>query len=195
MIRPIRAEDTPELARLHLLYMPDSTLASFGGRFLRILYRGLTRSESGAGFVFSDKGRVRAYIAATTDSRRLFRDILKTEWINLFPQLLLGMGTPFRTLQAVRETLQYSSATEIPHVTAEYLFIAIEPSLRRRGIAREFILRVAKEMKRRGVDNAKVSILTHNLVIKNILSELGFFQPERSFELWGKKFELLVAKL
>jgi len=195
MIRPIRAEDSYELARLHLLYIPDSTLATFGERFLRFLYRGLARSEMGMGFVFADKGRVRAYIAATTDSRRLFQDILKTERSGLCAQLLLRMRTPFRTLNAIRETLQYSSATEIPHVRAEYLFIAIEPSLRRKGIARDFIIKIREKMKSRGVDIAKVSILSHNLVIKKILLELGFFQPERSFKLWGKKFELLVAKL
>ena len=195
MIRPISVDDAPELARLHRLYMPDSTLATFGLRFLQSLYRGLARSRTGIGFVSPSQGTVQAYIAAATDSRQLFRDILKFEWFSLFSQLLLRMRDPRITLKAVRETLQYSSATEIPGVRAEYLFIAIAPELRRRGTARTFILKVREEMKRRGVEKAKVSILDHNPAIKTILLDLGFFKLLRSFELWGKKFDLLVGSL
>ncbi|HXE73287.1 MAG TPA: hypothetical protein VNO81_11570, partial [Candidatus Nitrosotenuis sp.] len=75
-IRPMTRADCKRVAELHRAAMGSSLWALLGQTFLERLYEGLVDHPDFYGFVYQEEGVVGGFIAGTTDSSRLFREVL-----------------------------------------------------------------------------------------------------------------------
>jgi ribosomal protein S18 acetylase RimI-like enzyme len=185
-LRLLRADDIPRIAQFHSLYIPHSTFARMGIRFLRFIYRSFLRSRYGFVYTCCQRDQLSGYIAATTDTRGLVRSF----FLSRVPLLcLISLGVLFRRPRLLRSffaTFFYSRKVELPQVAAELLFIAVTPEGRRQGIGTALILGALEELKRRGVDKVKVSVEKSNQGTIDLLHKMHFI-PEKTFFFYHRE--------
>ena len=193
-MRAMTLADVPRVAELHAAHLSYSFFAKLGLGFLRRLYRRIVLSEHGFGFVVEVDGRVDAFITASLDAATLRRELIWRDGCIAGCRVLLALLRRPWLAMRVFETLAYGSRTDLDGVRAEMLFISIEPELRRRGLAVEFIRRVLEEYVARGVQRAKVVTEAVNEPVNMLLAKFGF-EPVSEFRLHGKPMRLHMRAL
>jgi len=194
MIREMRADDLPSVVALHRKCLTNSVLARFGERFLHVLYRSYLESGVSVNLVVEDEGMVKAFISVTTDldgqSAYTFERYAWRLARALLPAIL---RRPWLVYRAV-ESFRYRKKAGLPGVEAEMLFIAVEPELRKRGVATDLIGEALRRMAARGVREVKVSTDRDNAPVNALLARLGF-AVRREFTFHGKRMNLHTARL
>ncbi|MEC7947625.1 MAG: hypothetical protein VX265_08655, partial [Myxococcota bacterium] len=137
-IHPLVFHDAEAVARLHHAAMGNSTWARLGVRFLTALYQNLVNTPHFIGFVYREDGRVRGFIAGSTDPDRMMNRVFRKAWFLLAPAAL-PRGLRPSTLKKLLQTPRYkevSSAVDLPATArAESLFCSFEPGLRGKRVA------------------------------------------------------------
>lgn len=196
-LRPMTLADVHGVAALHAAHLSDSFFARIGLGFLRCLYRRIVLSRHGIAFVYEPvseragpaQSRVEAFISAAYDSAALRREfLLKDGPIAAACLALAAARRPWIAARAV-ETLAYGAKTGLPEAKAEMLFISLEPSLRRRGLAIRLIDQVFDAFRARGVGRVKVTTEAANEPVNQLLARLGFHR-QFEFRLHGKRMWL-----
>lgn len=175
-IRFAGAADVRDVARLHRL-IAQGFLTSLGERFLRRLYRTVTRSEHSFVLVAEQGGVVIAFMAATTDTAALYRSFLRGEGllaaVSAAPRLL-------RHWRTALETLRYNKAVQTVEMPrAELLSAAVAPSGRGQGIGRKISVAACDELRRRGETSITATIAADNDVSLSLYRSLGFRDVDR----------------
>ena len=181
--------DVDSAAALHVAHLSYSLFAQIGLAFVRRLYRRLVLSPQGLAFVYEPDGAVRAFIAAAYDAAALRREFVwRDGWLAGAWVALAAMRRPSVIVRAL-ETLTYGSRTDLPDVKAEMLFISLDPSLRRQGLARRLIDEVLTAFQQHGIDRVKVTTEAVNEPVNSLLDRLGFEQ-QTEFPFHGKRMVL-----
>lgn len=175
-IRLAGPADVVDVAHLHKL-IAEGFLTTLGERFLRRLYRTMTRSEHSFVLVAEQDGAVIAFMAATTDTGLLYRSFLRGEG------LLAAVSAAPRLLwrwRAALETLRYDKDEKVAELPrAELLSAAVAPAGRGQGIGRTISVAACDELQRRGVTSIRATIAAGNHVSLSLYRSLGFRDVDR----------------
>ena len=162
--------DAPAAAELHASQINEGFLPTLGPVFLRRLYRRIVRWEGSFLVVSRDDLGVVGMAAATEDVGRLYRAFLLKDGpaaaVAAAPRLL-------RSWRKVIETLHYPAA-ERALPSAELLSVAVAPRGRGQGLGAELVAAVNEELRRRGVDDAKVVAAADNRTALRLYQAAGY---------------------
>jgi ribosomal protein S18 acetylase RimI-like enzyme len=169
-VRPATDGDAALVAVLHASEIREGFLSSLGVRFLTRLYRRIVRSANSFLFVHDAGGRVLGFAAGTEDTASLYRSFLLTDGLaaglTAAPQLA-------RCWRQVLETLRYPSvANGLP--SSELLAVAVDPSVRGRGVGRALVETAVTEFGSRGVPDARVVVAARNEAAIGLYRSCGF---------------------
>lgn len=194
-IRAMERADVDDVVRLHRAAMGVSLWSQLGERFLRALYRGLVSHPSFRGFVYEESGRIRGFIAGSTNGRRMFRELL----IRRAPVLLwAALPRVLRRPSLARhllETASYFSRTRVrigEEVVAESMFCSFEPDLRGARVSGLINKVLFDEMAAMGHRYLKITTEIDNLGAVRQLTSWGF-ERLGEFDFYGKR--MLVWRL
>lgn len=192
-IVPMLAVHAEAVADLHAADMGDSLWARLGPRFLRTLYRLLVDEEGFLGFTYVEGGRVRGFIAGSTDADAMMGRLARRAGFLLLPAALPGALWP-PTAKRLLDTPRYArvSAVEGAEVRAESLFCAVEPELRGHKIAGLLNLVLFEELLSRGYPAVKVTTEQANAAARRQLQSWGFAE-RGTFRFYGK--DMVVTTL
>jgi len=191
-IREARPDDLNAITKLYDRYMYDSELAALGGTFIKNYLGLIIRREDSLAFVIDDNGHVAGFIMATLNGRDLRFTLVKEPGI-LYAWLRSLLKRPGRTLKTLGLTA-YPGRSQVEGVAAELLFISILPEYRKMGFAKRLIEKCLGEMKRRGVEKVKVTVVSANERVRGILKDMGFSNV-RDFNVLNKWMSLYARTL
>ncbi len=192
-IRPMQARDAPEVSRLHHASMGRSLWARLGLPFLDTLYRALSNSPRFLAFVYEEGGRVRGFIAGSTDTPAMFREVGRAHTPRLAIQAARGVWRDPGALVLLRQTSRYfeASGEDIP---AESLFCSFEPDLRGTRVSGHINKVLFDDLLSRGHRYVKVTTEVDNPGSNRQLTRWGFVVDKR-FTFYGKTMVRYVLDL
>lgn len=209
MLRKLKEKDIPIVVRLHTDYIPGALFPRLGHEFMTNLYKTMmdldcvvtyvwedTGDEGGSGVrsVPDISGKPVAFVTATTDASELMKKMLsKSFGLFAWSAFIYILGNPLRVGE-ILETAGYSRKTEVPGVTGEFLYIAIDKNYRRANISDALVKECMKWLKTKGLKKAKVTTYTDNKGANTLLERLGF-RVEREISFRGKMKNLFVGEL
>jgi hypothetical protein len=196
-IRPMRPEDAARVAELHEAAMGNSLWARLGQRFLCALYRGLLASRHFHGHVYVEDGRVRGFIAGSTDPDAMMSETFRRYALRLGPAALPRALDP-RILRKLLETRRYaalSNAVPLPSGTqAESLFCTFEPDLRGKKVSGAINKVLFESLRDAGHRYVKITTEVDNEGANRQLQSWGFGRMGE-FRFYGKQMVTYVLDL
>ena len=194
----MRREHVREVAGLHAAAMGNSLWAQLGRGFLETLYEGLLKSPRFIAFVYVEEGSTRGFIAGSSDSGRMFRDVLGQCWLSLGicavrgvlrrPRLLISLlATP---LYWRRSTVDADTA----QITAESLFCSFRSDLRGTRVSGHINKVLFDELAWRGHARVKITTEVDNAGAVRQLTAWGF-EDRGEFGFYGKRMRTYVLDL
>ncbi|MCB9795169.1 MAG: hypothetical protein H6741_20900 [Alphaproteobacteria bacterium] len=195
-IRPMQFRDAARVAELHAAAMGDSLWAKLGVGFLAELYRGLIESRRFLGFVYEEDGRVRGFIAGSTDASAMMSEVFRARWFLLGPQALPGIARRPGVLRHLVYTARYFAVSGDADldVPAESLFCSFEPNLRGRRISGHINKVLFDDLLGRGHRLVKITTEVDNEGANRQLRSWGFEDRGR-FSFYGKEMVRYVLDL
>lgn len=192
-IRPMQARDADAVAALHQAAMGKSLWARLGPTFLATIYRALVDSPHFLGFVYEEQGRVRGFIAGSTDTPRMFREILAKRAFRLGLVTSVGLLRNPSALPLLLRTATYfeRSGEDIP---GESLFCSFEPDLRGKRVSGHINKVLFDELLARGHHRVKITSEADNEGSARQLGSWGFTVDKR-FHFYGKEMLRYVLDL
>lgn len=196
-IRALRMVDVDRVAELHQAAMGNSLWAKLGQRFLSQLYRGLVNNRRFLGFVYEEDGRVRGFIAGSTDAGAMMNEVFKASWFLLGPAALPRALQP-QVLRHLLTTARYFAASDSvlkdQPVAAESLFCSFEPDLRGKRVSGHINKVLFDDMLARGIQAVKVTTEVDNEGANRQLQSWGF-ADRGHFTFYGKDMVTYVLDL
>jgi hypothetical protein len=199
-IRPMQYRDCIPVADLHALAMGDSLWARLGTRFLTEIYRGLVDSPHFLGFVYEDRDEegiltVRGFIAGSTDTSRMMREVFYSRWMLLGFAAAPGLIRSPWLARHLATTGGYSAASaENDGVCAESLFCSFAPELRGKRISGHINKVLFDDLLARGHTAVKVTTESDNEGANRQLTSWGF-ERQGTFQFYGKEMVRYVLDL
>ena len=193
MIRKIEPTDIGRITELYYSNIKESFFSMFGKDFLRLVLEAMLTCEFTIGYVLELNRNVEGFIIGTTDTPKLFRNVLYKKWSKLLLNVFVVLRKP-AIFKQVLDSFNYSDKTHIEDTEAELLFIAIESGYRNKDFGKMLINRALQEIKNRGIEKVKVSTLNSNEVVNKMLENFGV-KLEKEFKFYGKKMKLYTLEL
>jgi ribosomal protein S18 acetylase RimI-like enzyme len=170
IIRAGEDGDVEVAALLHADAIHEGFLPLLGTTFLIRLYRRIVRSAGSFLLVAEEDGLVVGQAAATEDVRSLYKEFLVRDGV---VGALVAAPQLSRHWRSALETFRYASRENgLPK--AELLAVAVAPHARGRGIGRALVTAANDELKRRGVDNARVVVGSSNAAALRMYTASGY---------------------
>jgi len=178
--------DLERAVQLYAEHMPGSFFLTLGRGFIAFLLRGLLESAFGLCHVYEADGRVVGFIAATSNKKKLFKEMIGRHFFALAGFALRCVVKEPKAALRLLETAGYGLAAQGPSSTpAEMLFVSVDPAHRRSGVCTALIQAVFNGYRQAGVTQTQVSVLKDNEAVNNLLRGLGFVLV-RGFRVYGK---------
>ena len=204
-IRPMQNRDCSPVAELHARAMGDSLWARLGTRFLTELYRGLVDSPYFLGFVYEERDEegipaVRGFIAGSTDTSRMMREVFFSRWMLLglaaVPGLIRAPGLARHLATTGGYSVFSGSAASDGEddVRAESLFCSFAPELRGKRISGHINKVLFDDLLARGHKAVKVTTESDNEGANRQLTSWGF-ERQGTFRFYGKDMLRYVLDL
>jgi len=185
-----------EVCRLHAAAMGRSLWAELGLPFLRQVYRGLVGHPDFVGLVYVEDGRVRGFIAGSSNGPRMLRQVAKRRVLRLGLATAWGLLRRPGTARHLIETLRYFERSAPQgagdQTVAESMFCSFEAELRGQRISGLINKLLFDEMAARGHRFLKITTEADNSGAMRQLGSWGFEQVGQ-FSFYGK--EMLTWRL
>jgi len=178
--------DAAAAAGLHVGQISEGFLTFLGPRFLRRLYRRVTRTPSCFLLVVEDEGTTVGFLAGSTDVAALYRSFL---WHDGVAAALTSGGRLLRSWRRVMETLRHGTGGS--DEGAELLAVAVDPTARGQGAGTLLVEGFLTEVGRRRQRAAHVVVAADNERAVALYRRAGFHMVER-FELHSGTESLLM---
>ncbi|HEX5938370.1 MAG TPA: GNAT family N-acetyltransferase, partial [Actinomycetota bacterium] len=171
-IRSAAPRDVPAMARLHRRSMPTAFLPELGDGFLRQLYRVAIDDDDTVAMVAEREGALAGLAVATPSVRRFYRRFALRRGV-----LAASLAAPRLARPSVRrrawETARYGNgATDLP--AAELLSIAVDRSVRGRGVGTMLDAAIREGLSDRGVPRCKAVVGADNVAADRFYERRGY---------------------
>jgi ribosomal protein S18 acetylase RimI-like enzyme len=170
-IRAGTTEDAARAAQLHAVRIADGFLVRLGARFLTRLYGRVVRSNRAFLLVAADAGGLTGFISVASDTGAFYREFL------LHDGVMAGIaGAPaiVRAPKQVWETFHYGTSTPDDLPRAEVLAIAVVARATGHGLGGALVAAGLEELRRRGVQSARVVTAVDNGPALAMYERAGF---------------------
>jgi L-amino acid N-acyltransferase YncA len=165
--------DVPTVARIHLDHMDMGFVRTLGYGFLKSMYLRIVRSEHGFMIVAEQPdGRIIGYTTGSTDTGKLWREFVIRDGVRAG---LAALPKVVRHPGRILETRRYPKAAaseDLP--AAEWLTIAVDPTVRYRGLGMKLTTRLMEEFVARGTPAVRGVGVTWNDPIFKLLIAHGY---------------------
>ena len=152
--------------------MPEAFLPTLGDGVLRQLYRGLSADRSAAVLVAENGAGVVGFVAAVPSVRDFHRRFTLRRGIPVLVAATPNLVRP-SVVRKLMETARYPRATgSLPD--AELLAIAVDASVRARGLGTALVSDALADLRRRGVEQIKVVVADDNAPANRLYERVGF---------------------
>jgi ribosomal protein S18 acetylase RimI-like enzyme len=217
--RPAVSRDAADVAALHAAELGAGFLATLGPRFLRRLYARATRSGASFVLVTEDADGLTGFVAVAERTGRFYREFLihdgllaglaaapavlrapRRTW-ETFRYGTSASGRPARSADGTDRAPETGPGnqtgpadavdTDAPPA-AEILAIAVAPRARGRGTGTALVAAAVGELRRRGIDGAKVVTAVDNAPAIGMYERAGFRRHHRTEVHAGVAQEVLV---
>lgn len=170
----LQPEHASQVAILHKEGIPTGFLSSLGPEFLEELYRSISQSPEGFGFVVSVDNQIAGFVAFCSNLRSLYKDILRGKTLK-FLWVLTPKLISWKVLKKVIENIIYPGKTEKLNLpSAELLSIVVLANHQGKGFARKLIEMGFQECSRRNITHVKVLVAESNLLANRLYQKTGF---------------------
>lgn len=187
MIKHLNINDCYQSAALHATGMPEDFLASFGRQFLVELHKGLISHPSVIALGEFQNHRLLGIMIATTDTRKLLRQLFLTRFpIFVFPVLLNLIKRPIN-IKYIWETFFYGQV--LSQIPAEILVLSIDAAYHQQGFATKLMLGLKAEFKKRDILQFKVATRSTNTPANKFYRKMGG-QFQHQFHIYGQIWNL-----
>ncbi|MGH2572276.1 MAG: GNAT family N-acetyltransferase [Actinomycetota bacterium] len=191
-MRPARAEDARDLARLHREALPTGFLPSLGDRFVALLYRALAQDPEAVALVAEDRQGVVGFAAAVPSVRTFYKRFYIRHGVAAAmaaaPRLLR-----LSILRRARETAGYPNGMHgLPE--AELLSIAVSEHARAGGVGSALAEEVLNQLARQGVSEVRVVVGANNDAANRFYAKVGFRPARRIAVHHGQLSNVLVTR-
>ena len=193
-IRPMQFRDAWAVAQLHQAAMGHSLWSRLGMPFLHALYQSLVDSPWFVGFVYVEESEVRGFVAGSSDTSMMYRDIARRRFMFLGPAAALGLLRNPSATRALVETYRYFGASGAADVPGESLFCSFAPQLRGKRVSGHINKVLFDELAARGHTQVKITTETDNEAANRQLQSWGFKDVHR-FRFYGKDMVTYVLGL
>ncbi len=170
-------DDAGAAAGLHAQQIREGFLSFLGPRFLRRLYRRVTRTPGCFLLVVEEEGTTIGFLAGSTNVAALYRSFV---WHDGVAAALASSGRLLRSWRRVMETLRHGGGGS--GEGAELLAIAVDPIARGRGVGTRLVEGFLTEVKRQNECAAHVVVAANNQNAIALYRRSGFHVVKR-FEL------------
>ncbi len=175
MLRSMNFEDINIVVELHKKYIPGALFPELGDKFMKILYKGMLESERACLYVWEDEGNVEGFIAATSSSSSLMKEIFAKKFLVVVECVLIYLLLhPVSGWYRLWETFTYSKRSHLEGVEGELLFIALTKKARKKGVSDLLVLNALQWLKSCGLKEAKVTTYVTNRGANALLQRMGF---------------------
>lgn len=193
-IRPLQYRDADRVADLHHAAMGNSLWAQLGRPFLAALYRGLVDSPWFLGFVYIEDGEIKGFIAGSSDTSTMYRDVLRRRLPFIAPSAAWGLLKRPSVAMKLVETARYFGVSGAEDVKAESLFCSFVPDLRGKRVSGHINKVLFDELRARGHAHVKITTEVDNDGANRQLSSWGF-ESRGTFRFYGKEMVTYVLDL
>ena len=133
------------VADLHLNGIDTGFLSSLGAGFLKQIYKALPNCSSGFGYVWEDPdGTVMGFVACAESTGRLYKQSLRRRGLLMMLPLLRFMFR-WSVIKRLWQTLRYPADVGDDVPAAELLSIAVDGSMRGRGVGKQLMAAAVSE--------------------------------------------------
>jgi ribosomal protein S18 acetylase RimI-like enzyme len=164
---------------MHATLISEGFLSSLGPRFLRLLYRRITRSPGSFLVLAEAEATGVGFIAGSVSVGRLYREFLVRDGVRA------ALRAPHRLVAAwprVLETLRHPRDHAVGAASGELLAVAVDPAWRGRQVGTRLVERFLDELSTRGARRAHVVVGADNTAAQALYRRAGF-TVTRHFEL------------
>ena len=192
MTPPLRAGgagDAAAVAALHAERIGEGFLVTLGPRFLTRLYRRIALSPTAVLVVAEDGPRIVGFVAAATNTRRLYADFLRRDAV---PAGLAAVPAVLRSPRRVWETFRYGNTDDGDLPAAEVLSIAVASEAGGRGIGSALLAAALERLAEAGATTARVVTAVGNDPALAMYERAGFRRRTRTEVHAGVPQEVLV---
>jgi ribosomal protein S18 acetylase RimI-like enzyme len=184
LIRKAEIKDFDSIYFLYSNYMFDSYLLRFDSNFVKKYLKAIIKSENCITLV-AEKNDIVGFIMALYRSKRFALEFLLKLFSSLyFLEVIKHPAIIFLYL----ELLTYFFKTRIKDTDSELLFISIEPSERRKGLAKMLIRKTLSLLFEKEVKKVKVTTKVENYPVNRLLVKLGFKREKVFYFLKDKMY-------
>lgn len=161
MIEILRAQekDIPDIVAIHLKAFPDFFLTSLGYSFLKLYYKTVLKSSDGVLLIGRLDGETTGFCAGTLLSAGFNSRLVKS---NLIGYLSLGLKLlfthPLRVYHLLKNMTRENAVVGDQGEYAELLSIGVDPPIQGRGVGKNMLVALEKELTQRG--GTKLSLTT-----------------------------------
>ncbi len=170
-IRSARTDDAAALARLHMDGIASGFLPSLGFRFMRTLYAAMIEWPD-AVIRIADSGVPVGFVAGVADTDRFFSYFYRRHGLRAGATAVPKALRP-DVLRRAWETARYSGGNE-DFADAELLSMAVDASVRRRGLGHRLGVEFLEELEDRGTEIVKVVVGSDNAAAISAYRKMGF---------------------
>lgn len=192
-IEVMRRKHISQVARIHADSLANDFLPSLGKKFLRVLYRGISKSKSGIVYVYLEGDEVAGFVVGSTNTGRMFKEILRKKWfdfiVTLIPVVLLKPSVIFKVV----ESIFYPSKTVADEAKAEIIVIAVAEKHRNKKIAKKLLSELKQYFIKKNVKEYKAVVLDGKDINK-IYPKLGY-KLSHTFNLYKQKCNVFTYTL
>lgn len=187
--RELNNSQLSRISKLHYKVLKESFINNFGKNFIKISYKALVKNPQNLVFILEEKGEIYGFMVATLDDAKFTQRVIISYPFALFGEILKSIHKPFLLIKLLS---WFFSLTGPSKGSPELKFIAIDPSLQRKGWGKKFILRLKREFKKRGIHRYKVETKAGNKYSNNFYKKQNFTYLY-SKTIFGDKFNFYLS--
>jgi len=193
-IRTLTIAHAPRIAAIHAAALAGDFLPSLGAGFLTELYRGILGQGLGFGFVGMEGSAVAGFVIASEDTSALFRTVMRSRFVPLGLRLVPAVVRRPRLIGNIIETFTYPEQEGAVPVPAELVVIAVDASLRSKGMGAALCMALDDTFRQRGITRYKVTVNQSNEGANRFYRRQGF-ELAYSFTLYKRGWNLYTRTL
>jgi len=184
------------IVKLHRLCLPGRILTLINPKLLAGFYELLLKTPDVYGFCSLDKSKVTGFIVGTTDTTKLFRQLVgkifgKPFLIGRF--LWQGITSPTIFFK-VLSLLFYPSKSQYGKVRAELLVVAVDPCRCRQNIGTSLVKALEQSFKKEKIPSYKVNVEESNKNAREFYRQLDF-EKRLLISQFGNKWFILAKEI
>jgi len=193
VVRAVRFDDIPTLARIHHQALSDDFLPSLGRDYLEnVYYPASLLSDNASTFGFEKQGRVVGFVTIAQDSNFYTRDVLNGRYIKTaFCALRAAFKNPFHLLRSA-EVLHEALFSSADPIKAEIVYIAVDENHRRCGLGKMLVTAALVYLDQKGISTCRTKTLASNSGVISMYERLGWGIRNYT-RLLGRQYVILVT--